>query len=264
MVYSPTVPATARRPSSHPGAVGAVHPGRLHGRRLLDREHGARERRRRHPDRVRRRVARGRRDRREPDAFKDVQVAEYVGEAIHCAQGDDVCMRRRQVRPATRRRRGPTAARRAGRLQRLPGAVRRAVHRPADRRRARTSRTTATRSPTRTGISSTSTGTRSRSRSASNAGLPRVQPDGDAVPGRTGRHAGGRHPRHLRLHLRPARAEGGTSTAARPRPRRPPASRSAPATPATSTNAQHYDAGFADVLPAARQATASPRRTRCS
>ena len=26
-----------------------------------------------------------------PDAFKDKQVAEYVGEAIHCAQGDTVC-----------------------------------------------------------------------------------------------------------------------------------------------------------------------------
>jgi hypothetical protein len=26
-----------------------------------------------------------------PDRFKDVQVAEYVGEAIHCAQGDSIC-----------------------------------------------------------------------------------------------------------------------------------------------------------------------------
>src|SRR5262249_10496945 len=26
-----------------------------------------------------------------PDPFKDVQVAKYVGEAIHCAQGDTLC-----------------------------------------------------------------------------------------------------------------------------------------------------------------------------
>ena len=26
-----------------------------------------------------------------PDGFKDVQVAEYVGEAVHCAQGDAIC-----------------------------------------------------------------------------------------------------------------------------------------------------------------------------
>ena len=49
-----------------PGAVGAVHPCGLHGRRLLDGEHGARERGRRRPDGVRRRLGRGDGDRREP------------------------------------------------------------------------------------------------------------------------------------------------------------------------------------------------------
>ena len=36
------------------------------------------------------------------------------------------------------------------------------------------------------------------------AGIPGFQPDRDAVPGLPGRHAGERHPRHLRVHLRPA------------------------------------------------------------
>ena len=46
MVYSDHVPATTGDTGQdHAGAVGAVHPRRLHGRRLLDREHGAGERR---------------------------------------------------------------------------------------------------------------------------------------------------------------------------------------------------------------------------
>ena len=83
--------AYARR-RRHACAVGAVHACGLHGRRLLDREHGAREPDRRRPDRVRRELARGAgRPPRTPTTFKDVQVAEYVGEAIHCAKGDSIC-----------------------------------------------------------------------------------------------------------------------------------------------------------------------------
>ena len=60
MVYSPTVPATPGATGQHhPGPVGAVHPGRLLGRRLLHREHGAGEHERRHPQRLRRRLAGG-------------------------------------------------------------------------------------------------------------------------------------------------------------------------------------------------------------
>ena len=44
----------------HPGALGALHPGRLQRRRCVDRQHGARERRCRHPHRVRAHLARGR------------------------------------------------------------------------------------------------------------------------------------------------------------------------------------------------------------
>ena len=115
------------RPAS-PGAVGSVHARRLLGRRLLDGEHGARERGRRRsrpcsapnsPEAMETAA--------DPDKFKDVEVAKYVGEAIHCAQGA------RGLRGLVARR-GRHAADRAGRLPRLPGAVRREVHRARDRR----------------------------------------------------------------------------------------------------------------------------------
>ena len=55
-----------RHEQDHAGAVGAIHPRGVHGRRLLDREHGARERCRRSADGVRRQLARGRAVQRRP------------------------------------------------------------------------------------------------------------------------------------------------------------------------------------------------------
>ena len=72
-------------------------------------------------------------------------------------------------------------------------------------------------------------GNRSTERSSQPPGLPGLQPDGVAVARLPRRHAGGRHPGDLRLHLRHARQEGAAPPAA-PRP----ATRSAPVTPATS------------------------------
>ncbi len=74
----------------------------------------------------------------DPDPFKDAEVADYIGEAVHCAQGD-VDLRERaggEVRPdlaVAHRGRGQPADR-TGRLQRVPGIVRRKVHRAATRR----------------------------------------------------------------------------------------------------------------------------------
>ena len=84
--------ASRGRERRHAGAVGAVHARGLHGRRLLDREHGARERDRRRPDGVRRELARGDADRRRTRTrSRTPRSPQYVGEAIHCAQGDTIC-----------------------------------------------------------------------------------------------------------------------------------------------------------------------------
>ena len=92
MVYSDRVPGNDRRHESHhAGAVGAVHARGLHGRQLLDREHGARERGGRPADGVRLRLARGRAVQRRHRPFKDAEIADYIGEAIHCAKGDAIC-----------------------------------------------------------------------------------------------------------------------------------------------------------------------------
>ena len=85
----------------------------------------------------------------DPDPFKDPEIADYIGEAVHCAQGDAICADAQAVKFGQTTP-SPTACRpaadRAGRLRRLPGAVRRAATSP--RRSAparRTSFTTATR-----------------------------------------------------------------------------------------------------------------------
>ena len=85
----------------------------------------------------------------DPDSFKDAEIADYIGEAVHCAKGDAICadaqaVKEGQTTPLADGGAG-SAADRAGRLPRLPGAVRRAVHRAADRWRRQRGRTTATR-----------------------------------------------------------------------------------------------------------------------
>ena len=64
----------------------------------------------------------------DPDKFKDVEVAKYVGEAIHCAQGAAVCADSSHAVADTL----PTEP---GGYHDYPGAVRREVHRARDRRR---------------------------------------------------------------------------------------------------------------------------------
>ena len=74
------------------------------------------------------------------DQFKDAETADYVGIGVHCAQGagSQFCSSAQggQVRPDhPEPDRGlRPAAERAGRLQRLPGAVRPPLRRPAARR----------------------------------------------------------------------------------------------------------------------------------
>ena len=73
------------------------------------------------------------------DSFKDNETADYVGLGVHCAQGAAFCADAQAVKfgqttPSHDSRGGPAAGR-AGRLQRLPGAVRIPVHRAAARRR---------------------------------------------------------------------------------------------------------------------------------
>ena len=69
--------------------------------------------------------------RRDPDSYKDQEVADYEGLAVHCAQGERSARRGGgQVRADARRHGGDRRApRRAGRLQRLPGRLRAQVPR---------------------------------------------------------------------------------------------------------------------------------------
>ena len=72
------------------------------------------------------------------DSFKDAETADYVGVAVHCASGSALLRDRPggEVRPdhAVRDRLAGPAAERAGRVHRLPGAVRPQVRRAAARR----------------------------------------------------------------------------------------------------------------------------------
>ena len=74
----------------------------------------------------------------DPDSFKDAETADYVGVAVHCAQGNAFCATAKadRVQPdhPVADRGGRRAAGRAGRVQRLPGAVRAPVHRAPARR----------------------------------------------------------------------------------------------------------------------------------
>ena len=107
----------------------------------------------------------------DPDSFKDPETADYIGLAVHCAQGNAFCAtakadRGNQTTPS------PTAvtdvaAARARRLHRLPGAVRAPVHRAAAwRGHAQPVPQRRSRSPTRPGTWSTRTATRSTARSS--------------------------------------------------------------------------------------------------
>ena len=150
----------------------------------------------------------------DPDSFKDAEVADYIGVAVHCAQGDADLRERTggEVRAdhavAQRGRRQP--ADRARRLHRLPGPVRRAVRRAATR--GGHAEPDAQRLPGHQrgrATSSTSTATQINEPFLTNhPGFPGFSPTAIAVAGLPRRHAGGRHPGHLRLHLRPARAQG--------------------------------------------------------
>ena len=123
-----------RARADHARAVGAVHPGRLLGRRLLHRQHGAGEHDGRHPDGLRPELAGGGRTAREPDV--QGPRSRYIGEAVHCATGRH---RPARTRPVPWPTRSPTANR-AG-LPRLPGAVRRTS---TSRRRSAAARTVGT------------------------------------------------------------------------------------------------------------------------
>ncbi len=139
----------------------------------------------------------------DPNSFKDAEVAQYVGEAIHCAQGDATCASQ-SPRPVADSL--PTEPSGYNGYQALFGAKYIA---PAIGGGPNHFHNGYRVTKTRTGTSSTRTARRCPSRSAAGPGLPRIQPHGDPDPRRARRHAGGRHPGHLRLHLRPAREEGG-------------------------------------------------------
>jgi hypothetical protein len=74
-----------------PGALGAVHPGRLRRRRRGHGQRGAGEHRGGHPQGVRGRIAEAQQLNADPDRFKDAEVADYVGVGVHCAQGNAFC-----------------------------------------------------------------------------------------------------------------------------------------------------------------------------
>ena len=137
----------------HPGALGAVHPGRLRRRRGGHGQPGAGEHRGRHPQGVRRRVAgrpaaerrhrlvQGRRDRGLRGHRRALRPGQRV---LRRRQGGEV---RADQRVADRG--GRPAAGRARRVQRIPGPVRPPVRRARSSARARrTCPVTASRSPT--------------------------------------------------------------------------------------------------------------------
>ena len=230
MVYSDHVPATAGDTGNvTPGAVGAVHPRRLHGRRLLDREHGARERDRRHADGVRRRTRPRRR--RPPPTRTGSRTPRSPSTSVRRSTAPRATRsaRRAGVKFGQRVGTPDAAADRAGRLQRLPGAVRREVHRPADRRRTPNLIHNGYQVTDANGNLVDLDGNTLSEPFSGTPGFPGFSPTATQTLAVPGRHAGGRHPGHLRLHLRPARAQGrhetgcttGRNAGRRGRPARP-------------------------------------------
>ena len=130
--------ASPRSRPDHPGPLGPLHPRGLRRRRRRDRQHGAREHRRRHPEGLRRDLAGGRsslpptptasRTPRPPTTSESPSIARRQQLLHHRQRG--------QVRADGRDRDGRPrpAPRRARWLQRLPGAVRPPLRRPAARR----------------------------------------------------------------------------------------------------------------------------------
>ena len=150
----------------------------------------------------------------DPDTFKDAEIADYIGEAVHCAQGSAIVRRRAGRRSSARRRR---------RRRRSPTRCRpsRAAT-PATRRSSAPS--TSRRSSVRARPNLTHNGYQVTDATGNlvdldgNAidgavqrhkpGFPGFNPTASQSLAHAGRHAGERHPGHLRLHLRHARAEG--------------------------------------------------------
>ena len=238
------VPATRAHEQDHAGAVGAVHPRRLHGRRLLDGEHGARERGRRHPDGVRRRTRPRRTDRRGPGPVQGRPRSPTISVTRSTAPRATRCATRRR---SSSGRRAASAHRHAARPSRAAtAATRRSSARSTSRpRSAADAERDAQRLPghgRERATSSTSTGTTLTEAFSRHPGFPGLQPDGDAdarlladmqeagIPVTYGYISD--------LHEKKADTSGCTTATATAGPR------SAPATPATSTNAQHYDAAF--------------------
>ena len=161
--------------------------------------------------------------------------------AVHCAQGDAICADAQAVKYGQTTP-SPTAVAdtlptEPGGYTRLPGAVRRAVRRAAARRGH--AEPDPQRLPGHQRGRQPGRPERQRDRrtpfSRRSPGFPGFSPTADAVARLPRRHAGERHPGDLRLHLRPARAQGRHQRLHhRDRPPRP-ASRSARATAATST-----------------------------
>ena len=117
-----------------PGAVGAVHPGRLRCRRVLDRQHGIREPAGRRAHGIRHRLARGR------GGLRRAGAAAHARERA-CAPGAQHRLSRhrgplRGGQPALQQQPCPhrSAAGRAGRLCRLQGALRQRERRAGDLR----------------------------------------------------------------------------------------------------------------------------------
>ena len=137
----------------------------------------------------------------DPDNFKDVEVAQYVGEAIHCAKGAAICAD--SSRPVDDLL--PTEPGGYHGYQALFGAKYIA---PAIGGGPNHFSDSGYRVTDSNGNLVDLDGHTIAEPFTRDAGLLGLQPDGDAEPRGARRHAGGRDPGHLRLHLRPAREEG--------------------------------------------------------
>ena len=152
---------------------------------------------------------------RRPRQFKDPETADYIGDGRALRAGAATCADAHggEVRPDVADPDGGPrrAAHRAGRLQRLPGAVRRPVRRAAAR--AGTPNLTHNGYPVTdaNGNLTDLDGNAAHGPVQRTARLPRLQPHRLADAGVPGRHAGDRRPGDLRLHLRHPRAQGRTS-----------------------------------------------------
>ena len=133
-----------------------------------------------------------------------MQVAEYVGEAVHCAQGSAICATR--SRPVADEL--PTEPGGYNGYQALFGAKYIA---PAIGGGPNVSHNGYQVTDANGNLVDLD-GNTLQEPFTHTPGFPGLQPDGDADARRAGRHAGGRHPGHVRLHLRPAREEGGHAT----------------------------------------------------